>query len=464
MKTKKYAIVDIETTGGMAKRDKITEVGIVLFDGKKVIDQYSTLINPGISIPPYITSITGITNEMVADAPRFYEVAKKIVEMTDEAIFVAHNVRFDYSFLKEAFKNLGYTFSRKQLCTVRLSRKVFPGLRSYSLGNLIRHFGIPVHARHRALDDALATAKLLSIIMKQDEGTSRAESIINHGIKTSKLPIGISMDTLRGLPEGPGIYYFRNTYGDIIYIGKSKHIRKRVMQHFSATGDKAEKMSRLVASIDTIETGSELIAMLLESKEIKKHQPQINKAQRTRTYPYFIHHFIDDQGFIRLEWLKSSLKTRKNKNILSYYGSKLGAISHLTKVTTQYTLCKKLCSLEKSENACFSYSTKNCYGACIAQEEPQSYNERAEMAIDAIKKIFDHNFIIITEGRSHDEAGIILVEEGNYKGYGYIQREDMIYGIEEMKEAIKYESINPEANGIIRNFLEKNPFTKTIGF
>ena len=151
VKKKIYAIVDLETTGGLAKRDKITEIGIVLFDGKEVLETYQTLVNPGRSIPPEITRITNITNDMVADAPYFYEVAKRVVELTEGAIFVAHNVRFDYSFLKEEFASLGYTFTKRQLCTVRLSRKAFPGLKSYSLGNLIKHFKIEVSARHRAL-------------------------------------------------------------------------------------------------------------------------------------------------------------------------------------------------------------------------------------------------------------------------------------------------------------------------
>jgi len=176
---KKYAIIDIETTGGMAKRDKITEIGIVIHDGEKIVDTYESLINPGRHIPPNITRITGITDDMVADAPRFYEVAKTIVEMTEGAIFVAHNVRFDYSFIKEAFNDLGYTFSKRQLDTVRLARKTFPGLKSYSLGNLIKHFGIKVNARHRALEDAIATTELLELIFAKEDSADNIKMYIN---------------------------------------------------------------------------------------------------------------------------------------------------------------------------------------------------------------------------------------------------------------------------------------------
>ena len=180
----------------MAKRDKITEIGIVLYDGNKIIKTYQTLVNPGRSIPPEITRITNITNDMVADAPFFYEVAKDVVELTEGTIFVAHNVRFDYSFLKEEFSSLGYTFTKRQLCTVRLSRKAFPGLKSYSLGNLIRHFDINVSARHRALDDALATTELLENILNQDYAEANIDQIVNAGIKSSKLPKEITLEKL----------------------------------------------------------------------------------------------------------------------------------------------------------------------------------------------------------------------------------------------------------------------------
>jgi len=241
----------------MAKRDRITEIGIVLYDGEKIMDKYQTLVNPCRSIPPEITRITGITNDMVAEAPKFFEVAKKVVEMTEGAIFVAHNVRFDYSFLKEEFGRLGYTFTKRQLCTVRLSRKTFEGLRSYSLGNLIKHFGITVNARHRALDDAVATTELLEIILNQDYADQTVDQIVNAGIKTSKLPQDLSIDTIHALPETPGVYYFHNTYGKIIYVGKSIHIKKRVMQHFSKTTQKAERLAKMVSDITYEETGSE---------------------------------------------------------------------------------------------------------------------------------------------------------------------------------------------------------------
>jgi len=436
----------------------------VLYDGESIIDSYQTLVNPGRSIPREITRITGITNEMVSDAPKFYEVAKKVVEMTEGAIFVAHNVRFDYSFLKEEFGSLGYTFTKRQLCTVRLSRKTFPGLRSYSLGNLITHFGITVDARHRALDDAMATTELLEKILNQDYADQTIDQIVNAGIKTSKLPKAITLDKLHSLPETPGVYYFHNIYNKVIYVGKSINIKKRVMQHFSKTTLKAEKLAKMVTDITFEETGNELLAMLLESHEIKALRPEVNKAQRTTKYPYFIHHYFDSKGYLCFKWEKSSIKTRKNKNILSHYGSKQGAISHLAGINKELSLCQSKTDLYDREGPCFLHRTKTCYGACVEEETAEDYNSRAEIGIEYLKRIFDQNFVIVTEGRSPDEKGIVLVEEGHYKGYGYMGIDSLDYGIEEMKEAIKYVPINPETNGIIRTYLQKHPFTKTMAF
>lgn len=459
---KLYAIVDLETTGGLAKRDRITEVAVVLFDGEQVIDTFDSLVNPERSIPPEITRITGITDEMVADAPKFYEVAKKIVEMTEGALFVAHNVRFDYSFLRQEFGQLGYTFSKRQLCTVRLARKVFPGRKSYSLGNLIRYFDIKVNARHRALDDALATAELLSIILQQDYAEGSVKQMVNQGVQESKLPQGITMDFLHSLPETPGVYYFHNSYGKVVYVGKSINVRKRVMQHFSKTTQKAARMAQMVSNITVTETGSELIALLLESFEIKSLQPEINKASRSREYPYFTYYYVDSLGYINFDILKNNQKNIKGKNVLQLYSSRGSAKSHLGRIAKELTLCDKLVHLDDHDGPCFQYKLGQCYGACCTEESASDYNARAELARDLMMKLFEENFILVLDGRNMQEKAIVLVEEGHYRGYGYISTEDMQYGIEEMKEAIHYVPENPEANGILRAFIEKGKGYKKI--
>ena len=164
-----YAVVDIETSGGRAQVDKITEIAIYIHDGEKIVDEFSTLINPETYIPPFITRLTGINNDMVATAPKFYEVAKKIVLMTEGRLFVAHNAPFDYRFIQEEFKRLGYNYQRQTMCTVRMSRKIIPGMGSYSLGNLCQNLGITINNRHRAAGDALATTKLLELLLLKTE-------------------------------------------------------------------------------------------------------------------------------------------------------------------------------------------------------------------------------------------------------------------------------------------------------
>ncbi|MEZ4910097.1 MAG: exonuclease domain-containing protein [Saprospiraceae bacterium] len=463
-KSSLYAVIDIETTGGMPRRDKITEIAIVLFDGETIIDRFESLINPERSIPPEITRITGITDAMVADAPKFYEVAKQIVTMTEQAIFVAHNVRFDYGFIKEEFANLGYTFTKKQLCTVVLSRKSFPGLRSYSLGNLIRHFDIKVENRHRAMDDALATVDILGRALAMTDGQHRTQRLINEGIEASHLPVDISIERLHALPETIGVYYMYNRYGQVVYVGKSINIRKRMMQHFGKIDAKTDKFINKVADITYTETGSELISLLLESKEIKLLQPEVNKAQRTKLYPYFIYHYENESGYLCFDFEKSNVKTRQGKAILNHYSSKQSARQQLHFAATTCRLCQCLMGLHSEPESCFYRQTGSCDGAAVGNVQVEEYNHNALIAIDLLNKTFDENFFILTEGRNADEQGLILIEDGHYQGFGYLPNEDADRGVEEWKEAIDYQNPNPESNQIILMWLEKHPFTKMIKY
>lgn len=454
MAKKKYAIIDIETTGGMTNRDKITEVGIVIHDGENIIEEYESLVNPGRSIPPNITRITGITNEMVREAPPFYEIAKTIVEMTEGAIFVAHNVRFDYGFIRKAFEELGYTYTKRQLCTVRLSRKAFPGLNSYSLGNLIKHFNISVNARHRALDDARATAIILGKILSVQKNDSHVKLLVNEGIKESRLPRNISLEFLHELPESTGVYYFFNEYGTPVYIGKSINIKKRVFQHFSKTTKKAENLQKYVHNISFELTGSELASMVHESNEIKKYRPEVNKAQRTREYPYFIHTYYDALGYTCYALMKASKKNEKNKTILGYYSSLRSCKSILAGLCKDLELCEYKMGIEKEhEGPCYSYKLKRCHGACLVEEDAESYNERAKEAFLFLQKNFDKDFILLDSGKNDEEKSVFLIQDGQFRGYGYIDLESLEMGTEEILEAINYQEPNPELNSIVRNYI-----------
>jgi len=459
----RYAIVDLETTGGRASRDRITEIGIVLHDGHQVIQSWETLVNPECYIPYGITQLTGITQEMVQEAPKFYEVARKVVELTEGAIFVAHNVRFDYGFLREEFRRLGYTFTRRQLCTVRLSRKVFPGLPSYSLGRLIRHFDIPVDARHRALADASATARLLELILAEQESALQLKQMINLGIKESRLPKHISLATLHELPEACGVYYLHDERGDVVYVGKSINIRKRIFEHFADPSPKGGLLQRSVHHISCECTGSELLALLLESVEIKRLSPPVNRAQKMRSFPYVITTSRDPAGYLTFKAERLKVRERKGRAILCEHSRLAGAQRRLKYVLKEYGLCSRLCGLEPgSRGPCFQYHLKNCEGACAGQESPESYNRRAEAATEYLRTIFAEDFFILEPGRQLEELAVIRVENSRMSGYGYLEKRDWDGRPESLDDAVQPIRRSPETTRLIQRFLEKHPKTKCL--
>ncbi len=462
---KKFAIIDIETTGGRAARDKITEVAIVLHNGSEIIDQYETLIDPECHIPYGITELTGITDEMVAGAPKFYEVAKKVVELTEGAVFVAHNVRFDYSFIQEEFRRLGYTYTRKKLCTVRMSRKSFPGLRSYSLSNLIRHFNLNVGARHRAMGDTMATVDLFERILNCDSTEEDIKQMVNLGVREAFLPANFSMEKIHALPEASGVYYFHDESGNVIYVGKSMNIQKRIAEHFSAKTEKARKLQQAAFDVTFEITGSELIALLLESHEIKRLRPVINRAQKIRQFPYVIHTFENDKGYLCFEIKKTTIKDRKTLQVIASYPKQANAKGWLRGIQKQFQLCLKHCHLENKTGPCFDYHLSQCLGACIGEEPPESYNERAIEAKEALDTNFlQPDFILIDKGRNADENAVILIENGEYQGFGYVEMESLSGQVDELRDSVKFYEHNPEVMRILQSYMAKENGMKMIKF
>jgi len=457
-----YAIIDVETTGGVARHERITEIAIVLHDGQAVVDSFSTLINPERSIPWNITMVTGITDEMVAQAPRFYEVAKQIVQMTEGAVFVAHNVSFDYSFVREEFARLGFTFSRKQLCTVRLARKVFPGLPSYSLSNLKKHFGIEAERSHRALDDTLATVQIFEKILAQQSGGT-IKSLVNHGIREAKLPSGITLERLHTVPEACGVYYLHDERGEVIYVGKSLNIRKRLFEHFADLTPKGEKLRAGVADLSWEITGSELVALLLESAEIKRLLPRVNRALRIRSYSGCIFTYTDQNGYRCLAVGKRTARNTKKLELVADYPKVDSARAHLQSIVRQHELCFRLSNLDASERACFHYSIKKCRGACVGEESPETYNERVEQALEQLNRRLSGSFFILEKGRSDGEIAIVGVQEGRYLGFGYLDATEQ-YTAEDLLECLATPFDDPDAGKIIRGFLEGKKGVKVVGF
>ncbi|TGE04585.1 exonuclease domain-containing protein [Hymenobacter fodinae] len=483
-----YAIIDLETTGGQPTQDRITEIAIYIHDGEKVVDEYSTLLNPGRPIPFFITQLTGISDEMVRDAPKFHEVARKVVEMTEGCVFVAHNVRFDYSFLKKEFADLGYNYSRKTLCTVRLSRSLMPGQPSYSLGKLCQNIGIPLHDRHRASGDAAATAILFGRLLKisqQEEaltapGLSPADTLaavdatapsgrqakavvtkqpstrkikaVQEAIRTALLPPNITPEKVASLPQEAGVYYFYNQEGEVIYVGKSINIYKRIQQHFAVDykSRKSIEFKNSIADITWELTGSELVALLYESHEIKRMKPLYNRAQRRSVFPAGIFLRTDENGYKRLYYGRAD--DHAESHPLIALGNQFKAKGFLFHKVSKFNLCQKLCDLYKTNGSCFDYQVHRCKGACIGLEPPEEYNQRVEEAIESFT--YEHGtFVIIGAGRHATEKSLVVVENGRYLGFGYVDESFSARRFVDFKDAITRYHDNKDVQQIIRQYL-----------
>lgn len=460
----KFAIIDIETTGGIARRDKITEIGIIVYQNGEVVDRYTTLVNPERSIPPEITRITGITNEMVEAAPRFFEIAKEIILRTQDCIFVAHNVHFDYGFIKEEFSQLGFTFSLKKLCTLQLSRKVFKGLPSYSLGNLIKHFSIKVENRHRAMDDCIATLALFKEIMKaQSQSINDFSRLIPKYIKDQKLPAHLPDDTLVKLPEKPGVYFMLDQDLVPVYIGKSKNIRDRILQHFNETGPKVQKMLAKVHYIDHELTGNELMASLVEAQLIKLHQPEINRALRKKSHAFLLTKFKNPPGYNRFR-ITEAIWLDPQEEVLNHFPTKQAAKQQIEYLIMQYQLCSTINSGIQNLQACHAYHLNQCMGACLGKESFEAYNDRFENACQQINSIFTEDFMLIGEGISPNDKAVICIEKGFCRFLGFVSEEICAYDPEDLKAHLKPYDGNVETNRMILNALKKNSQYRQIRY
>ena len=294
-----YAILDIETTGGKYNEEGITEIAIYKFDGHEILDQFCSLVNPEKKIQPFVVNLTGINNKMLYNAPKFYEVAKRIIEITEGCILVAHNAQFDNRILTTEFDRLGYSFEKAILCTVELSKKLIPDLPSYSLGKLVRSLGIPIADRHRAQGDAKATVELFKLLLEKDTKKEIISSIVRKNSKRQLEPK--LLEIIETLPTSTGVYYMHRKNGNIIYVGKSKNIRKRLIQHFTNDNKKSKKIQSEVVSVSYEETGNDLIAQLKESQEIKTLKPIFNHALKRTIFNNYLICFYDKNGYLNLK-------------------------------------------------------------------------------------------------------------------------------------------------------------------
>lgn len=442
-----YSIIDVETTG---KTNRITEISIFKFDGEKVIDEFTSLVNPENLIPDHITALTGIDMALVANAPVFKEIAQKILDFTKDTIFVAHNVNFDYNVIHGEFKRLELKFIRKKLCTVRLSRKLLPGYKSYSLGKLCTALSIDLKNRHRARGDAEATVILFELLLNQAEASEIITSFLKNNSKQGTLPPNLPEEEFEALPKTPGIYYFRNKKNKIIYIGKAKNIKKRVLSHFYDKKQKELDLCRETASIDFDLSGSELVALLMEDAAIKQHYPEYNVASKKAIRPFAILNYTDRKGIIH--FAINTLKSTPKPLIIVY--SKREALLYLEKICERFELCPKFCHLQESVKQCNHYKIKTCKGICIEKESTALYNTRVKKAQKLITEN-NKNLILKQKGREPSEEAFIQIKNGVYKGYGFINKDIQITSEDELEDLIIPQKNNIDVERILRKELLK---------
>lgn len=424
-----FAVIDLETTGGNPNAERIIEIGIVLHDGKQKIGEYTTLINPEKEISAFISTFTGITNSMVQHAPKFIDVADTILELLEGKIIVAHNARFDYNFIKSEYRRINIPFTKKNICTVQLSRKIFPEIKSHSLGNLCRDLGITVDNRHRAFGDAAATAILLEKLIQHDT-KNLIKEYLDDDINRIYLPQKLNPKTIEILPEEVGVFYFHNERGEVIYLEKAKNIRDYIFTLFAKKPvDKyKQQFYTEITDISFELTGNELIASLRETIEIKKTSPKYNRPIANAFYKYGLFSEIDAQGFQRL--LIKILN--EEENAILKFSSKFKAEKMMHTILSNFRLEP---TFKKIDDAI-------------------QYNKRMQDVL--MKFIYPHdNFYIIDTGRGGTERTAILIEKGEYKGFGFFEPA-FIAQPEELRNTILFSNEKVEMKKIIQNYIRKN--------
>ena len=443
-----FAIVDIETTGGAAKHGGITEIAVLIHDGESIIREYQTLINPEQAIPTYITGLTGIDNFMVRHQPTFEAIQDELWDLLNNRVFVAHNVSFDYGFIREAFLKVGRELKTPKLCTVRLSRKVYPGMSSYSLGRLCESQKIQIEARHRAMGDAKATAILFDRMIKSDY------QIINQSLKKNTgeayLPPNFPHFKFKEIPTACGVYYMLDERGKVIYVGKAINIRERFKNHFSGQllPNLKQKLKTEVYDLRWELTGSEFMALLFETLEIKRLWPKYNSASKLPKRMFGLFHYEDNSGYGRFQVSKI---TKFFKPIESFFSLEEANTFIKTGITT-YGLCPKLCGLRKVN--CEPEEALRCEGACDFIEKPSDYNLRVAEFMEKIKE--SHKEILIKlEGRTSDETAYCTFESGMLSRFAYLQNDQIFEDIPSMLTPVAQV---PETYYLLRQFIHQlNP-------
>lgn len=384
--TTEFAFLDIETTGGNSSRDRITEIGIRFWRDGEVVGEWQTLLNPDARISPFIERFTGISNEMVAQAPRFEDIADELESQLEGKVFVAHNARFDYGFIKSEFRRLGRLFSAKVLCTVKLSRTLYPQHRRHNMDALIERHGLAQVQRHRAMGDVSAMLSFFECALAE-HGAGAMNSALNTLLQRPSIPSNLPTDVLYDLPRAPGVYRFYGENDALLYVGKSTNIAQRVASHFSGDHNTSRgvKMSESLRRVDWTETAGELGALLLELKQIKQMKPLFNRRSRAAKNLLSIELTENGKGFLQARLVRE-IEPHRLGDYFGLFRSKKDAEKALSGIAAKNDLCNKLLGLEPDqEGPCFQRTLGRCRGACDGGEDRIKYNLRMQIAFHGLR-------------------------------------------------------------------------------
>ncbi len=425
-----FAVVDIETTGSYARGNGMTEIAIFITDGQKITQQYSTLLNPQQPIPYHIQRLTGINDNMVADAPSFAEKAEEIRSILGDHIFVAHNVNFDLGFVQAAFKEIGVEYRPRRLCTVRYARRVMPGLKSYSLANLCKHFNYKNEQAHRAAADTEVTSKILIQLLKQDlEG--QWQNMIKQNKGELNLPANLPAKEFHDLPMAAGVYYFYNDKGEIMYIGKASKLKSRVASHFSAdkTTARSAGFKREICHIHYELCGNILIAGLLEDHEIRRYWPPYNRAQKNPKLRFGVFAYRNQQN----DWCLGINRIGGQQAFLAKFHSLEKARTWLAQEVEKGDLNPALCGFPKSGE--------------VASE---AHNQAVQELMQELKRS-NKAEIWLGAGRSPEERGFVYFNREGFQGIGFIPKDQQVIGAEDLEPYLKPLSKSASTDGILKD-------------
>jgi DNA polymerase-3 subunit epsilon len=415
-------LLDCETTGSKAIYHRIIEIGLLVIEKGEVIEKWQTFIDPKVPLPAFIKNLTGISPAMINDAPEFCDIAEELLSKLNGRTLVAHNARFDYSFLKNEFERAGISYNAKPLCSVKFSRNLYPQFKRHGLSQIIERFHLSIENRHRAIDDA----EMIYQFFQKSSGLLADEEIAATCkvlLKRPALPLLLDPKEVEKLPPSAGVYYFYDEKGGLLYVGKSVHIRNRVMSHFSSDhkNPKDLQMSNKIAHVDFERTPSDFGAQIFESNQIKALAPLYNRRLRKVKKLFQYRSSKDNNGYLKLSIEPIETADTDVEEPFGLFRSPRQATKQMEKLADQFFLCHKLLGLEGDRNsrqACFRSQLKKCLGACHGAESATSYNERMGAALKNYQiKLWPYAGPILLEERDpqqQDQVAFHIVDRWRY--------------------------------------------------